>query len=224
MITMKQGFAGAFALVLGTISISMVGCGNGGTTTGTGGGGGSTGTHHGTGGTGGAAPAQADTCDFYCSAIQKHCTGVNQQFTTPAMCQAVCKTYKAGPIMDSSSNPEDDLGCRIYHSDVPASMDPATHCFHGGPAGGAPNECSKDFCSTFCGLAGSICTGTHQQYMTTAACMTDCMTFPLSAGNYGTADVDKNDQFCRMYHLTAASVDPATHCAHITKASAVCTK
>jgi hypothetical protein len=219
MITMKQGLAGAFALVLG--AMSSAGCSSN-TSSGSGGAGTSSSTSTSTS-TSSSGAAQADTCDYYCTAIQAHCTGANQQYTTPEMCQAVCKAFKPGPIMDSSNTAEDDLGCRIYHADVPASMDPATHCFHGGPAAGAPDECSKDFCSTFCGLAESICTGAHSQYPDAATCMTDCAKFPVSAGNYGTADVSKNDQFCRLYHLTAASVDPATHCAHIVSASAVCT-
>jgi hypothetical protein len=219
MITMKQGFASAFALVLAAVA-GAAGCGN--STSTTTGGGGSTGTTGSGGGTGGTV-TQADTCDYYCTAIQAHCVNANEQFTSTPMCQAVCKTYAAGPIMDSSDDPEDNLGCRIYHADVPASMDPATHCFHAGPAGGEPDECSKDFCGTFCGLAAALCTGTHQQYADTATCMTDCAKFPVSAGNYSTADTAKNDQFCRLYHLTAASLDPTTHCEHIVSMSAVCT-
>jgi MYXO-CTERM domain-containing protein len=156
------------------------------------------------------ADARAD-CASYCSTIATNCSGTNQQYDGPdpaSLCAATCSHWMAGMTGDQQGN---SVACREYHAQQ-ASNDPAQHCPHAGPAGA--NACGVQ-CANFCGLIQSICTGNNLVYDDPIACDEGCLANP-DANNPYTADAtDVTDSFrCRMYHLTAASTDPATHCGH----------
>jgi hypothetical protein len=190
--------------------------GAGGGTTGAGGGttgaGGDTSTT-GTGGTGGGATALS--CDTYCATIAANCTDANLQYADPAFCATSCAGYPVGAATDTSG---DTLGCRTYHA-AAAATDPATHCPHAGPGGG-DGICGTS-CEAFCDIVVHSCTGANQVYTDKAACMTACGNFdattPYTPGATG------NNLACRLYHATAASADPDTHCPHTAENSPVCT-
>jgi hypothetical protein len=204
-------------LVLGVLlaaGAATTGCGGGGNT-----GGGGAGTTKGAGGGGGGA--QALSCDTYCQDQMANCTGSLLQFPDMASCLAVCKSYPTGKSSDMAG---DTLGCREYHTTVAgmSAMNAKTHCWHGGPTGGdadntdtAAGVCG-DGCEAFCDLEAVACTGAEQQYASKSACMSACRAFPKpTAASYDVAGASaSHDFFCYMYHLTAASTDPKTHCPH----------
>jgi hypothetical protein len=153
-----------------------------------------------------------------------NCTTTNAQYASEADCKASCASFPAGTLNDMMG---DTLGCRLYHGGV-AKSDPVTHCPHAGVSGGdkdptdaLPGTCGEG-CEAFCDLAILACTGANVVYADKPTCMTECKTFTASATNFSTADQTTNDFNCRVYHLTAASTDPATHCQHIKAVSAVC--
>ena len=230
--------AGSSALLAGcgsdtTTSSTTTGSGGGSstTTTGSGGsggsGGGSTATATGSTGTGTAATLD---CKSYCAELATNCKDANAQYPTDDSCLATCKGFTEGSIADMEGN---TLGCRIYHGGAPAVADAATHCAHAGPTGGdkdvsdtTAGTCGEG-CAAFCDIAMAACTAANSQYATKDACMTECKTFKASAATFSTADTDKNDFGCRMYHLTVAATDAGlatTHCPHIKAASTTCTK
>ncbi len=185
----------------------------------------STGTSTSTSSTTGAGGGPALTCDDYCAEVMANCVAANQQYVDAEHCEAVCASFPAGELGDVSG---DTLGCRIYHGGA-AAADPATHCGHAGPSGGdqdpadaAPGPCG-DACEAFCDLAQASCTAANSQYADDAACLADCKTFAPSAAAFDVSDASSNDYNCRLYHLTAAALDPAGHCAHVTSSSPVCT-
>lgn len=165
--------------------------------------------------TGGAAP----TCADYCTAVTTNCTTANtfgQYFDGTdagvAACTKACESFPAGTAADMAGN---TLGCRAYHAGA-AAGDAATHCVHAGPSGGG--VCGTG-CEGFCAIALDVC---PMAFADEAACTTACAGFMDDTATYTNADMAGNNLSCRLYHLTAAAVDAATHCAHITADSPPC--
>jgi hypothetical protein len=150
-------------------------------------------------------------CTTYCSTIQSNCTGSNAQFSSMDTCLATCATLPLGMNADLVGN---SVGCRTYHGTA-AQMDPDTHCIHAGPSGGG--VCG-DYCESFCAIVPKLC---PSLYPTTKECMFECSQLP-NAEPYDASDTSGDSFACRLYHATIASVDPATHCPHVVKASPVC--
>ena len=167
--------------------------------------------------TGSSGPAGDDDssvtldCATYCGRAMANCTGVNAQFDTSANCMASCLHYPMGTIADMAGN---TLGCRIYHAGA-AMADPVTHCVHAGPSGGG--VCGAA-CDGFCALVTAEC---PTQYPDANTCATQCAAY-ATAPDYTSNVTSGNTLSCRIYHATAASTDPGTHCPHTAMTSATC--
>ena len=154
------------------------------------------------------------TCEAYCAAITSACTGDNAQYTDEAGCLDYCDDWadlEAGTLGDVDG---DTIGCRLYHAGVAAeSAENATaHCAHAGPSGG--NVCG-DWCTNYCGLAMSNCTGDNALFDSDGSCASACEALGAT-GEPG--DVDGDTVQCRIYHLGVAGSKAdgaaATHCPH----------
>lgn len=213
------------ALVSATALVTSVGCsddttsttlGTGGSGTGaqggmgtgaTGGGGNGTGAQG--GGTGGGATTD---CATLCADNVANCDSTNTQWVPGASsCEAFCTLWDQGTPGEMAG---DTIECRAYHTGAAAS-DAATHCPHGGPYGGG--VCGASQCENFCAAMQLLCTGTNEQYASEAECLTACGGLADNAMPFK-ADPDvlpTGATFaCRGYHLTAAALDPVTHCGH----------
>jgi hypothetical protein len=147
-----------------------------------------------------------------------NCSGQNLQYGANANCLATCAQFELGAPADKTGN---SVACRLYYAGAPAKNDPAIHCVNAGPSGGDPAHCGPD-CDSFCAIVMGVCTGANQPYADQAACMAACGQFestdaiPYKVGAAG-------DNFaCRLYHATAAAVDPDVHCSHTAVVSPVC--
>lgn len=160
-------------------------------------------------------PGVQQTCANYCSTIATNCTTGLTQYSEEAACLATCAFWQPGAATDMAGNTR---GCRIYHAGVAAGA-PDVHCRHAGPGG--DGACGTN-CEGFCTLAMGACAGqANPPYADTAACMTACNGFATTP-TYS-ASVTGGDSFaCRLYHATAASTNPATHCPHTGVTSATC--
>lgn len=158
--------------------------------------------------TGGAADV---TCADYCTAITANCTGATAQYGSMEACMGSCTAFDVGTAADTAGN---TLGCRLYHAGA-AKADPATHCVHAGPGGAG--VCGAD-CDGFCAIAADACAGT---FADDAACQTACKAYDATE-SYDASDVAGDTLACRLYHLTVATTDAATHCPHILPDSAPC--
>ena len=155
------------------------------------------------------------SCESYCTSIMANCTGANQQYGGMADCVTTCSNFPVGAAADTSGN---TLGCRTYHADA-AMAGPDVHCRHAGPGGN--NACGAD-CLGFCSLVLSECTGANAQYGgDMGQCMTACGAFATTPA-YSSSTTSGNSVACRLYHATAASLNPGTHCAHTAATSATC--
>ena len=158
-----------------------------------------------------ATTGEALACEAYCATISANCTGEHTQYGSAETCLATCATLTPGTPADTGGN---TLGCRTYHAGAAADM-PAVHCTHAGPGG---NGVCGGNCESFCSIAAVAC---PDAWPDDAACQTACGTFSPDE-SYDATDVGGNSFACRLYHLTAAALDPATHCAHIKGDSAPC--
>lgn len=161
------------------------------------------------------APAVAQTCANYCATIATNCTGANTMYTSEAACLASCATWQPGTANEMSGN---TLACRIYHSGA-ASGNPGLHCRHAGPGG--DGACGSN-CEGFCTLVQGVCgTQATPPYADMNACMTACAGYATTPP-YDATQTGGNSLACRLYHATAASTLPGTHCPHTASTSATC--
>jgi hypothetical protein len=151
----------------------------------------------------GSGAVAAPDCSTYCTRIATNCTDVNSQYSSMETCMASCSHFPVGTAADTAGN---TLGCRVYHAGN-AATDPATHCIHAGPSGGG--ACGEP-CDGFCSLVVAECS---TQYPSATECATSCAGYATTPP-YSAAVTGGNDLSCRIYHATAASTDPTTHCPH----------
>lgn len=148
------------------------------------------------------------TCAAYCASITENCSGSSAQYGSEQECLDFCNGGAlAWPIgtADEAGAGANTLGCRQYHAGAAANDD---HCVHAGPTGGG--VCGTT-CDVYCDAATANCTGGEALYADASACQAACTKMPQN----GAVNAAAGDSLqCRLYHLGAAKVDPATHCAH----------
>jgi len=194
------------------------GIGNGGTAgNGTGGSAMATG-GAGAGGAGGSAMAAAGAagapgavpgslCQRYCDTVASACAGAFEQYASPAACQAVCELLDPGTPGDTDGN---SVECRLTRAQLADTTgEPGNYCFSAGPGGGG--VCGND-CEGFCTLMSQKCTlmGSYEQ------CLPTCLQVPdLSPDTTYDTSIQSGDSIqCRLFHVTASTLDPVTHCNH----------
>jgi len=77
-------------------------------------------------------------------------------------------------------------------------------------AGGEPDAGSSP-CALYCSDELEYCTGANAQFHDRATCLTACAKYPTTGKD---GDTSGDTLQCRVYHLNAASSDPALHCPH----------
>jgi hypothetical protein len=153
------------------------------------------------------------TCDTYCDTIGTACTGPQLQYASRAACMALCPTFPVGTLADTSGN---TLGCRLNVATTIAG-DGEASCTAAGPGGAGPGSmanCGTD-CESFCASAVQVC---PKDFTSEAACRLLCAPIPECPPYTvvpGAPLPDANTIQCRLYHLTSAALDPATHCPHV---------
>jgi hypothetical protein len=160
----------------------------------------------------GIEPLGSDTltCDLYCDTIASACTGATLQYASRDACMGLCATFPVGTLQD---NGVDTLGCRLSLA-MAISNTGEGSCAGAGPGGAG--DCGTDYAS-FCASAVQVCP-TDFKDVTDCAALTapsivpECGTYSVTLG--GTLP-DVNSIQCRLYHLTAATLDPVTHCPHV---------
>lgn len=150
-------------------------------------------------------------CQSYCDLVMLNCAGDFSQYGSDQTCETSCAAFAPGSPGDTSGN---SLACRHYHAGA-AAMANDVHCGHAGPGGDM--ACGSN-CEGFCAIAGKYC---PDAWPDNDACIVACSGFATDEV-YDANDVSGDTFACRLYHVTAASLDPATHCAHITGDSPTC--
>jgi hypothetical protein len=157
-------------------------------------------------------------CARYCDLVAANCSGANQQYASPAACLAVCGLLDPGQPGDLSGN---TVSCRLRQAELAASTgEPANYCFSAGPGGAG--SCGTD-CEGYCSVMSAQC----EQLGPEEACLRACadvpdLSRPPQSIKYNTTQQSGNSLQCRLYHVSAASLDPVIHCVHAA-GLAVCT-
>jgi len=191
------------------------GTGNTGNTGGSTGGTGNTGNTGGSTGGGGGGVTAVPSCMDYCDGLAADCGADKPQYIDlPGACEAYCAVLDEGTDagVDGAdvTGQTDTRACRAYHASA-VPMDPGLHCPHAGPAGGG--QCGTKI-ESFCAAQAALCTAGNRVYANEAACVTDMTDNVVEGGSYDATQTDTDTMNCRIYHLTAAAVEPDTHCEH----------
>lgn len=196
-------------ILLGATSlVTATGCGD----EGSGGSGGSGSSSSSTSSSSSSGSAAFD-CSAHCDTVMANCSGANAQYADKASCMAVCALMPQDGMSGATSG--NTMQCRDYHAGA-AKDAAATHCQHAGPSGGG--VCGDDICVPFCAIATATC---KTEWPAAADCTTACTAWTSTMMPYSTSATGNTSE-CRLYHLTVATVDAATHCSHTVDMSPVC--
>jgi hypothetical protein len=162
-------------------------------------------------GAGGSAPAveEAPLCERYCNTVAAACTGDNEQYASIGACLAVCALLDPGDDVALGNTVE----CRLARAELAQTTgEPASYCFSAGPGGAG--VCGSN-CDGFCAIMAQKCTlmGSFDNCLPLCAQVPDLSVAPPRT-TYHTALQDGDSVQCRLYHVTAATIDPVTHCSH----------
>jgi hypothetical protein len=170
------------------------------------------------GGMGGSGGGMADACTKYCTDIMKTCKDANAQYASEANCMESCKALPATGMDGAMQG--NTIQCRQYHVGVAGSSAAMAdmHCTHAGPGG--DGLCGMN-CEGFCSIAVATCNAEWKDMASCMDAMTGCPAFKDDKNVKYVAPTAAGDTFeCRLYHLTVATSDAATHCPHTVLMSA----
>jgi hypothetical protein len=149
-------------------------------------------------------------CLDYCDTVGTACTGKNQQYATQIACLAVCEQLQPGNPGATSGN---TVECRLGLADQALRTgEPSNYCYAAGPGGAG--VCGSD-CEGFCTMMTQKCTqmGTFSQCVNSCLLVPDLSQAPTNL-RYDSSQQSGNSLQCRLFHVSAASVDPVGHCVH----------
>jgi len=149
-------------------------------------------------------------CLDYCGGVQASCTGKSAQYASQVACLAVCEQLPPGTAGATTGN---SVQCRLGRAQLAATTgEAANYCFSAGPGGGG--VCGND-CDGYCTLMTAKCTqlGSLSQCRASCSIVPD-LSLPPTNLRYDASQQSGDSLQCRLFHVSAASVDPVGHCAH----------
>lgn len=153
-------------------------------------------------------------CERYCDTVAASCPVPNEQYTSRAVCLKICARLDPGQPGDDSGN---TINCRLHYAESAASTgETALNCSAAGPGGAnadTPNLCGS-YCEGLCRIAADTCRGAQVVFSSISECVTACSSIP-DLGNYADSIDSGNSVQCRLYHVSAAQIDPVLHCPHV---------
>jgi hypothetical protein len=167
--------------------------------------GGTSGSGGGANGSGGKAGPKT-LCGEYCDTVMANCTGDTPVYRSRPVCDAVCLALPKGAPGDTSGN---TVECRLHFAQLAGTVGETTlNCPAAGPGG--DGFCGEN-CEGFCTIAGVACPSSP---VVGAPCPGVCGKLP-DPGGYPSNTETGNSVECRLYHVSAATIDPLTHCKHV---------
>lgn len=158
-------------------------------------------------GQGGAAGDGGDPtltlCARYCSTVMENCTGPVQVYESFAVCQRACQVLDPGTPDDRTGN---TIGCRFFHAkQIELIGEEETECPAAGPGG--DGVCGPN-CAGYCSLLQGLCPPALG-----VECRATCPEL-TDLGGFNASQTSGLTLQCRLYHVSAATLDPALHCPH----------
>jgi hypothetical protein len=160
--------------------------------------------------------AACQSCQSFCATVDANCTLENQVYKDQAQCNGVCKWLPPGDANESSAE-QNTVACRADAAkNAGLETDPekqTADCQAASPGGG--NQCptgNTGNCEVYCNLLQNVCPND----VLPVDCLTSCQGLRVDPGNYNLDTNYTGDSVqCRLVHLSAATVDPTTHCPHV---------
>lgn len=158
-------------------------------------------------GQGGAAGEGGDPtlvqCIRYCDAVMKNCTGPVQVYESTVVCLQVCRQLDPGSPGDRTGN---TVACRLFHANqIELIGEEESECPAAGPGG--DGVCGTN-CDGYCTLFRGLCPAALS-----VECAANCATV-ADLGGYTSAATTGATLQCRLYHVSAATLDADFHCPH----------
>jgi len=164
----------------------------------------------GSSGASGESNSAGTLCAEYCTTLAANCTGTNLQYASETACLAVCAALAPGTDGDMAGN---TVQCRLGRAELAASTgEPSDYCFSAGPGGAG--VCGSD-CEGFCAVMSATCTelGSPAQCLESCSAIPD-LSLPPQNARYNATLQSGDSLQCRLFHVSAASLDPVGHCPH----------
>lgn len=157
------------------------------------------------------ASGSTASCARYCSIVNGSCTGPDQQYASDAACLAVCGALPWGGATDGVSG--NTVQCRLMRAELAGTTgEPSDYCYAAGPGGGG--VCGSN-CEGYCALMTATCSelGSLRECLDACAAVPDLSKGPSMRPAAMTIQSGNTLQ-CRLFHVSAATLDPSGHCAH----------
>ncbi len=144
-------------------------------------------------------------CKKYCKDVMDACTGDIAQYADSSTCLHVCMKLPEGMEHEPGGN---SVQCRETQAGYALIGEAERYCKKAGPGG--DGTCGSD-CESYCTLFSAICSS---QYDPLPNCVESCKALRADTG-FNPVDQYMGDTIgCRLVHVSAASIDPETHCQH----------
>jgi hypothetical protein len=156
-------------------------------------------------------PAAPSLCERYCDTVAAACPAPNEQYASPGACRAVCEKLRPGTEGGSREN---TVECRLARAELARDTgEPQTYCASAGPGGAG--FCGSN-CEGYCTIMAQTCTLLIGSY---EACLPECASVPDVSDPPDNITYDISVQAgdsvqCRLFHVSAATLDAVTHCGH----------
>lgn len=160
----------------------------------------------------------ASECDHYCDAVMDMCQAELMVYLTREACMGMCEQLDRRdppadggvvPLSHGDAGSEGAVACRMRQVELARSTgEPATYCPQAGPGG---QDVCESNCESYCRLLARICPDDHAAL---PDCAASCAAMDDNGGFRVQRDQESDTVQCRIAHLSSASLDPATHCAH----------
>ena len=149
-------------------------------------------------------------CLDYCDTVMASCAGMNQQYASQTACLLVCELLDPGLPGATTGN---SVSCRLSRAELAATTGEASnYCYTAGPGGG--DVCGTD-CDGYCTLMTAKCRELGSFNQCLAACsIVPNLSLPPNPQFYNITMQEGDSLQCRLFHVTASTLDPVNHCAH----------
>jgi hypothetical protein len=149
-------------------------------------------------------------CTKYCATVMANCTDKSAQYVSLPVCLADCSHLPTAAPGASFGN---SVQCRQLEATLAGSTgEPADHCPAAGPAGNG--QCGTT-CESYCSLIIPTC---PTAFGSLAECEFACRSMP-DLKSYDTSDQRGDSVQCRIFHVSAGTQSPSSHCPHAGKVS-----
>jgi hypothetical protein len=148
-------------------------------------------------------------CDTYCDILSANCTGNVEQFVSKDVCKPFCQKLDPGTPGDTTGN---SVNCRLTYAKLAKSAgETSDNCSIAGPGGNG--QCGTN-CDALCTVALKTCATEVSAFVDVNQCDAECTRLP-DVGHFDDSIQDNFNVQCRLYHVSAAQLDPQLHCPHV---------